>query len=142
MRPGLGFRDSGTSSRMASTPTAVSGTLIRKTEPHQKWASSRPPTIGPMATPMPTAVAQMPMARARSLGSNTLEMMDSVCGITAAAPSPIAARAKISWSGLREYAVSSENSPNAAMPIISMRLRPIRSPITPKVNSRPAKTSV
>ena len=28
------------------------------------------------------------------------------------------------------------------MPIISIRLRPIRSPITPNVNSSPAKTSV
>ena len=127
---------------MASTPAAVSGTLIRKTEPHQKWASSSPPTIGPIATPMPTAVAQMPMALARSRGSNTLEMMDSVCGMTAAAPRPMAARAKISISGLREYAVSRENRPKAAMPNISIFLRPIRSPITPKVNSRPAKTSV
>ena len=29
-----------------------------------------------------------------------------------------------------------------AMPMISIRRRPIRSPITPKVNSSPAKTSV
>jgi hypothetical protein len=38
--------------------------------------------------------------------------------------------------------VISENTPNAAMPNISIFLRPIRSPITPKVNSRPANTSV
>jgi len=81
---------------LASTPAAVSGTLIRKTLPHQKWASSSPPTIGPMATPIPTAVAQMPMAFGRSCGSKTLEMIDSVCGMTAAPPRPIAARAKIS----------------------------------------------
>ena len=52
-----------------------------------------------MATPMPTAEAQMPMARARSCGSKTLEMMDRVCGMTAAPPRPIAARAAMSWSG-------------------------------------------
>jgi len=45
---------------------------------------------------MPTAMAQMPMARGRSAGSKTLVMMDSVCGITAAAARPIAARAQIS----------------------------------------------
>ncbi len=84
----------------------------------------------------------MPMARALSRGSNTFEMIDSVWGMTAAAPRPMAARAKISWSGLREYAVSSENRPNSAMPAISMRLRPIRSPSTPNVNRSPAKTSV
>ena len=32
--------------------------------------------------------------------------------------------------------------PNIASPIMSMRLRPILSPITPNVNSSPAKTSV
>ena len=47
-------------------PTTVTGTLIRKTEPHQKWVSSRPPSTGPIATPMPTAEVQMPMARDRS----------------------------------------------------------------------------
>ena len=97
--PGAGLRDSGTRTNTAAAPSTVTGTLIRKTEPHQKWASSRPPSTGPMATPMPTAEAQMPMARARSCGSKTLEMMDRVCGMTAAPPRPIAARAAMSWSG-------------------------------------------
>ena len=83
-------------------PTIVTGTLIRKTEPHQKWSSSRPPRTGPVAMPRPTAMAHRPMARGRSAGSKTLEMMDRVCGMTAAPPRPIAARAKISWSGDRE----------------------------------------
>jgi hypothetical protein len=75
----------------------ATGTLIRKTEPHQKFSSSRPPTIGPMATPRPTAPAQMPMARGRSCGVKTLAMIESVAGMTAAAPRPISARAAISW---------------------------------------------
>ena len=62
--PGAGLRDSGTRKSAAITPATVTGTLIRKTEPHQKWVSSRPPSTGPMATPMPTAEVQMPMARA------------------------------------------------------------------------------
>ena len=32
--------------------------------------------------------------------------------------------------------------PNSASPIMSMRLRPTLSPMTPNVNSKPAKTSV
>ena len=72
---------------------------MRKTEPHQKCASRIPPSTGPVATPMPTAEAQMPMARARSAGSKTLEMMERVCGSTAAPPRPIIARAAMSWSG-------------------------------------------
>ena len=75
---------------------------MRKTEPHQKWSSSTPPSTGPMAKPIPTAMAHRPMARGRSAGSKTLEMMESVCGMTAAPPRPIAARARISWSGVRE----------------------------------------
>ena len=102
-------------------PIAVSGTLIRKTEPHQKWSSSSPPTIGPTAMATPTAEAQMPMARGRSRGSNTLVMMDSVCGMTAAPPRPIAARAQISWSGVCAYEDTSEDRPNRAMPMISIR---------------------
>src|SRR5258708_27811967 len=99
IRPGSGFFDSGTSAAIAATLAAQNGTLIRNTEPHQKWASSRPPTTGPMAMPMPTATAQIPIARGRSAGSNTLEMIDSVCGITAAAARPIAAPAHTSSSG-------------------------------------------
>src|SRR5215470_2984971 len=98
IRPGSGFFDSGTSSAIAATLTAVTGTLMRNTDPHQKWASSNPPTMGPMAMPMPTATAQIPMARDRSTGSNTLEMIDSVCGITAAAARPITAQAQTNWS--------------------------------------------
>ncbi len=140
--PGSGLRDSGTMNSTSSAPTATIGTLIRKTEPHQKWSSSRPPSTGPMANPAPTAAAQMAMARPRSRGSNTFEMMDSVCGMTAAPPKPIAARAEISWSGVCAYAESSEATPKSTKPMMSIRLRPILSPITPNVNSSPANISV
>ncbi len=96
------MRDSGTVIATAITPMMVTGTLIRKTDPHQKWASRTPPRTGPMAMPMPTAEAQMPMALDRSAGEKTLEMMERVCGITAAPPRPIAARAKISSVGFCE----------------------------------------
>src|ERR1700753_906737 len=123
-----GLRDSGTSTATRAAPTMVTGTLTRNTEPHQKWASRKPPSTGPMATQIPTAKAQMPMACGRSCGSKTLEMMDSVCGMTAAPPRPMAARAKISWSGDREKADSSEPTPNSSRPIISTRVPP--NPVT------------
>src|ERR1043165_9483276 len=84
--PGRGSRDSGTSTVTSTTPAMTMGTLIRKTEPHQKCSSNSPPTIGPIATPSPTAPAQTPMARPRSRGSNTLAMVDKVDGMTDAAP--------------------------------------------------------
>ena len=60
----------------------------------------------------------------------------------AAPPMPISARAAMSWLGSWAYAEASDASPNSARPMSRMRLRPNRSPSTPKVNSRPAKTSV
>ena len=82
----------------------MTGTLIRKTEPHQKFSSSAPPTTGPIATARPTAPAQTPMALPRSRGSKTFEMIDRVDGMTAAPPMPSSARAQISWPGVCAYA--------------------------------------
>ncbi len=96
IRPGLGSRDSGTSTKTATTPAMTIGTLIRKTEPHQKCSSRKPPKTGPIATARPTEPAHTPIALARSRGSNTFEMIDSVAGMIAAAPTPISARAAIS----------------------------------------------
>src|SRR4051812_6208474 len=44
-----GSRDVGNRKRPAMRAPMVTGTLIRNTEPHQKWASSSPPSTGPMA---------------------------------------------------------------------------------------------
>src|SRR5215813_11045141 len=141
-RPRFGSRDSGTISETAITPNSTIGTLIRKTEPHQKCSSSAPPTTGPIATPRPTDPAQTPIALPRSRGSKTFEMIDKVAGRTAAPPMPISARAPISWTGVCAYADASEARPNMTRPASSMRRRPIRSPSTPQVNSSPAKTRV
>ncbi len=54
-RPGLGSRESGTSQTIPIRAMTTIGTLTRNTEPHQKCASSRPPTTGPMAMARPTA---------------------------------------------------------------------------------------
>ena len=39
--------DSGISVATATRASAATGTLIRKTEPHQKLSSSQPPSSGP-----------------------------------------------------------------------------------------------
>src|ERR671919_296408 len=113
-RPGFGSRDSGTSHRTNATPTAITGMLMRNTEPHQNDSSSRPPTTGPITTASPTEAVQM----------------------------PISARATISCSGDCAYADASDARPNRISPTTSIRLRPNRSPSSPNVKSRPAKTSV
>ena len=62
-RSATGFFEFGTSGTALARPTATIGTLIRNTEPHQKCASSSPPTIGPSAIPAPLVADQTPNAR-------------------------------------------------------------------------------
>ena len=105
-------------------PSSTTGTLMRKTEPHQKCASSAPPVMGPSAMAMPVAPAQIAIARPRSAGSKTLLMMDSVLGSTAAPPMPIRARPAISQPGDGEKADIAEATPKMARPSTRNRLRP------------------
>ena len=63
-------RDVGTTRAMATSATAMTGTLIISTEPHQKCSSRKPPVTGPSATARPavaahTAIAVGPLLRRR-----------------------------------------------------------------------------
>lgn len=139
--PGAGFLDSGISLMPTTTRTAITGRLMRKTEPHQKCSSRNPPTTGPTAAPAEAIAPQMPMARLRSRGSwNRLRIRARVDGIRVAPATPSSARATIIISGVVAYALSTETAPNATAPISSSFLRPIRSPRLPIETSRPAMT--
>jgi hypothetical protein len=141
-RSAAGFFDSGISGSAHAAPTTAIGTLIRNTDPHQKWASSSPPMIGPSETPRPVVPAHRPMARCRSAGSrNTAVMMARVEGIIIAPPTPMLARAAISRPTEPENAAQAEPAANAARPARNTRLRPIRSARLPMTRSRPAKTT-
>ena len=77
--------------------TVMTGTLTKKTEPHEKCWSRKPPSTGPRAPLAPAMAAHTPMARPRSLGSwKMLVSSDRVAGMINAAPMPIEARVKIS----------------------------------------------
>src|SRR6266508_4193137 len=78
----------------------MTGTLMKKTEPHQKFSSSQPPMTGPMAMPIPEKPAQMPMARPRSSAGKTLVTIESVEGMISAPPMPMSARKPIRLPGL------------------------------------------
>ena len=78
----------------------MNGTLIRKTEPHQKWSSRNPLSTGPRATPLMVAPVQMPMAVRRCFSSwNMLRISASVDGIRVAPATPWIALAAISSAG-------------------------------------------
>ena len=50
-RPAFGSRNSGSSDGPSKSSRIITGTPARKTEPHQKYWISNPPTNGPMIAP-------------------------------------------------------------------------------------------
>ncbi|MCY1236413.1 hypothetical protein D9M72_490660 [compost metagenome] len=77
----------GSTTRARMRAMATIGTLMRKTEPHQKYSSRKPPSTGPMAAPPEAIAAQTPIASARSRSSvKVSRMIESVAGIIRAAP--------------------------------------------------------
>ena len=115
------------------------GRLTRNTDPHQKCSRRNPDAIGPIAAPAPEMPAQMAIALARSRPGNTFVRIDSVEGMTNAAPTPITARETITIAESSANAPSREPSPNTTRPACSAPLRPKRSPRAAAVNSSPAK---
>jgi len=87
----------GSSHRPSTSARTTTGTLMRKTEPHQKYSSRTPPITGPSAAPPDATDAHTPMATARSRSSvKVSRMMASVAGIIIEAPTPSSARAAMS----------------------------------------------
>src|SRR6478609_2250250 len=117
-------RDLGMRKKPATSAITTTATLIRKIEPHQKCSSSAPLTTPPMATPTPAKPAQIAIARGRSLGGNTWARIDSVAGITNAAPTPITARAPITALDVLDNAANSDAAPNTIRPPLSASRRP------------------
>ena len=80
---------------------------------------NRPRTAPPPATP-----TQTPIARGRSLSGNDVVMTESVVGMIAAAPTPISARAPMSWTGSFVSIARLAAMPKTPSPTISRPLRP------------------
>lgn len=137
--PAAGFLNSGSTFGPTTRRMTMTGTPIRNTEPHQKNSSSPPPMIGPSAVPPMKQPIQTPMAMDICLGFGNMAAMSAMVeGMIVDPATPSRARMTISISGLVEYAANIETTANAAAPIISSFLRPIRSPMFPIVMSRPA----
>jgi hypothetical protein len=93
---GRGARDSGIVRIPTTTPAAMIGTFTRKIDPHQKWSSSRPPAIGPIASPAAPNTTNVPIGPERSAGAYIEAMRASAGAVTPAAPRPMTARAAMS----------------------------------------------
>ena len=114
-----------------------------KIEPQAKCSRSHPPSVGPITTPRPATADHMAIALARSAGTvKTLVKMESVAGITAAAPIPITTRQAMSSPGEVDKAASAEPRAKTTRPPARVRCRPMRSPRLPNVRSSPATARV
>jgi hypothetical protein len=101
IRPAERSRNSGNSTGAKTSTTAITKTLTRKTEPHQKYSRRAPPTRGPRAIPAEKLLAHMPMAWVRCAESwNMFVISARVDGSRIAPARPIKARAAMSISGL------------------------------------------
>ena len=115
--PGSGSRDSGITRGPIRSRAVVTGTPTRKTEPHQKCSSRRPPAIGPTTAPTENMVAQTATANCRRRSSmKMLRISERVDGISVAPATPNKARAPIRASGVGAKAAANEATLNAAAP--------------------------
>ena len=112
---------------------AITGTLIRNTEPHQKCSSSS------AADQRSERRADRDSSRSRRRSPsvrwrsswNMLRISESVDGASVAPASPSSARATISIVGAGRERRQQRGDAEAAAPISSSRRRPIRSPSVP-----------
>ena len=98
--------------------------------------------MGPIATPRPAVADQMPMARPRSRSVlKTLVRIDSVQGISAAAPTPITTLLTVSHPTLPDQAEKADPAAKTSSPARNTHFRPTRSPSAPRESSSPAKAT-
>ena len=132
--------DSGRSHRPVTMTAAMTGTLMRKTLPHQKRSSRTPPTRGPRAVPPELPADQIAMAVVRWRASGKmLRMRERVEGMIVAPPTPSRARAAIRAPALGAKAAMMLAVPKPNVPMSRRRRRPMRSATLPMVTSRPAR---
>ena len=135
----MGSLNSGRSFGPSTKRAPITGTVSKKTEPHQKYWISIPPTRGPIAAPAEKLDIHTPIAAVRWFGSlNMLRMRDSVEGAIVAPETPRRALETMSISVLVEKAANTDVSAKVIAPIRSRRRRPILSPRFPSMISDPA----
>jgi len=128
--------------RMPMIASAAIGTLTSSRTCHGATASTKPPTVGPMASPTSPTVEMRVITRTRKLSSwNSRKASAIDPGVVIAAATPIATRTAMSWSAVVTKAVARLATPSRASPMNMIRRRPNRSAIAPNTSIRPPKTT-
>src|SRR5262249_2113779 len=121
---GRAARDSGTKRPTAIRARSVTGTLMRKTQPHQRFVNIHPPRIGPIGRARKIAAAGTPIARGRRPWSKRTVMTERDVVMSPAAPRPSATRATMSAAGEGAYAHAAEAAPKVTREARRSALRP------------------
>ena len=106
-----GGGSAGTRFRSMSQVSRPSGTLTRKIQRHDAFATSRPPSGGPTASPTPTMAPNAPSARPRCSNGNACTSSAEPFPESSAAPTPWTTRSTTSASTVG----AAPQSPEAAV---------------------------
>ena len=88
--------------RMKPTATAPSGRLTKNTQCQPRWSVMKPPTSGPMTLESPNTAPNIPWYLPRSAGGKMSATMANALVNSEADPAPCTARARMSWSVVRD----------------------------------------
>ena len=122
----------GTNRKAITSATTASGSVTRKTDPHQNSSRSAPETSGPSAAIAPPSADQSAIDFVLAGPAQSAVIRASVVGYAMPAAIPPPTRATNSTSSEGAYAASTENGIASAVPRISSSFRPYRSPIAPR----------
>jgi hypothetical protein len=114
----------GTRKNASGSATSASGSVSRKTEPHQKCSSRSPEKSGPSAAIAPPMPDQRAIDFVRPGPDQSAVISASVVGYAMPAASPPSTRAQKSTSSLGAQAAISEAGIASAVPSRSISFRP------------------
>src|SRR5215831_8017012 len=126
----------------SSAPMAIG--RFRKNTPRQLHTlTSTPPTMGPLAAPIPAMAPHSPSALDRARGSGYATWSsNNDDGTSTAAPAPWTARAATSTPSDGARPQAADAAPKPTSPAVNTRRPPSRSASAPPVSSRAAKARV
>ena len=122
--------------------SAAMGTFTSRSTCHGAIASTRPPAVGPIASPTRPTVEISVIARTRRPSSSKSRKASAIDpGVVMAAATPIATRTAMSCSAVVTKAVARLAIARRRRPTSMTRRRPTRSESAPKASIRPPKTT-
>ena len=128
----VSFTWAGTRRSAKTSATTASGSVSRKTEPHQKCSSNRPESRGPSAEIAPPSADQSAIDLVRPGPDQSAVINARVVGYAMPAASPPSTRATNKTVSVGAYAARRLAGIASAVPRTSINLRPCRSPTAPR----------